>query len=286
MAQSYTIKFTDDPDPDHVRTMRAGVQVQYHKLVPSLRSLPSTDYAIFLRNEHDQINGGIVAEVSMGMTYVDLLWLDDSLHGKGLGRALLNTIEQLTLRQGMSHIFLMTTEFQALDFYQHLGYDLFGTLMNRPHGYAYYYLRKLNIPHDATDYGLTIIENPTVDDKRAVIRGLRNYCERYADTSAQRLAGFVYDAHGTVRSGIFGSTYWDWYDLRNLWIDDAIETAGEQLLTLAEAECRRRGMTGIVAETIHPQMLAQYQSHGFDIFATLPDRPPGHKTYFVRKILN
>lgn len=287
MGQSYTITFTDSPSPDDVRTMRAGLRAYNVKQEPALLDLPSGEFAIFLRDKRQQIQGGIVAEIDWGMMYVDLLWLDDSLRGKNLGKALLATIEQTTLKLGLSHIYLMTTEFQALKFYQHLGYELFGTLMNRPHGYAYYYLRKMTIEPDDTDYGLTLIENPTANDKRQVIYGLRDYCERFVDCTAQRLAGFIYDDDGIIRGGIFGSTYWDWFDLRYLWVDESLhgQGYGKKLLAQAEAESRKRGMSGIVCDTADFQALPFYQSQGFEVFGTMPNRPPNHTSYYVKKLL-
>ncbi len=287
MGQPYRITITDNPDRNDVRAVRAGLRAYNVKQEPALLDLPSGDYAVFIRDDLNRIIGGIVAEADWGMMYVDLLWLDDSLRGKGQGRALLSIIEQTTLKVGMSQIYLMTTEFQALPFYQHMGYDLFGTLMNRPHGYAYYYLHKKSIDPDDTDYGLSITYNPTIDDRRQVIRGLTTYCEQFSDTTAQKLAGFIYDEAGTVRGGLFGSTYWDWFDLRFFWVDDSLrgQGYGKQLLDQAEAECRARGMTGIVCDTADFQALPFYQSQGFEVFATLSNRPPNHTSYFVKKLL-
>jgi len=287
MGQAYTVRLVDKPDPQYIRAMRAGLRAYNVKQVPALLDLPYDEFAIFIRDDNGTIQGGIIAEVDWGMMYVDLLWLDDSLRGKGLGKALLHTIEQTTLSIGLSSIYLMTTEFQALRFYQHMGYELFGTIMNRPHGYAYYYLRKLNIPPNTTDYGLTVVRKPDAVDKRRVNRGLRDYCEQYVDCTSERLAGFVFDEDGTVKGGIYGATYWDWYDLRYFWIDESIrgQGYGARLFSLTEAECRKRGMTGIVCDTADFQALPFYQAHGFEVFATMPNRPPAHTSYFVKKRL-
>jgi|GEM_PF-601309 len=283
----YTVTFADAPDPAHIRALRDGLGAYNVQHVPALRDLPHDEFAIFVRDDDGTIQGGIVAEADWGMMYVDLLWLDDSLHGRGLGKALLHTMEQATLDIGLSHLYLMTTEFQALPFYQHLGYEVFGTLMNRPYGYAYYYLRKLNIPRNSTDYGLTVIRSPEYADKRRINHGLRDYCERYVDCTADRLAGFIYADDGKVMGGIYGSTYWDWYDLRFLWVHESLRGKGygAQLLQHAEAECRRRGVTGIVCDTADFQALPFYQQYGFEVFATMSDRPPDHTSYFLKKLL-
>ncbi len=282
----YTVTLTHLPDPNHVAEVRSGLRAYNVGQVPELLDLPSGDIAIFIRNKHDEIQGGLFAEVDWGMMYVDLLWLDDRLRNQKLGKALLRTIEQTTLEYGLSHVYLMTTEFQALSFYQHLGYELFGTLKNRPQPYDYYYLKKMNIQPDDTDYGLAVTTSPMKADLRRINHGLKRYCEQFVDCSSRSLTGFIY-GDGAIKGGIVGATYWDWYDLRYFWVADDLrgQGYGKQLLQLAETECIRRGLTGIVCDTADFQSLEFYQSQGFEVFATLPDRPPKHESYFLKKCL-
>lgn len=284
---TYSIDFEATPNSDDVQAVRDGLSAYNVKRVPNLLDLPDDEIAIFVRDEQGTIQGGIVGEMDWGMMYVDLLWLNDRLRGKQLGKALLHTMEQQTLKLGVPHIYLMTTEFQALSFYQHMGYDLFGTIMNRPHGYAYYYLRKMNIQPSDVSYALTVTHMPPRADIRVVNRGLRDYCEAYVDCTSQMLTGFIRRYDGQIMGGIVGSTYWDWYDLRYLWVSEELrhQGYGKYLLNLAEIECRQRGVTGIVCDTADFQALVFYQMQGFEIFATMPDRPPGHESYFLKKLL-
>jgi len=181
----------------------------------------------------------------------------------------------------------MTTDFQALPFYQHIGYELFGTLQNRPKGYGYYYLCKKNIQPSDVIGKLPVIMNPNPSDVHTLNRGLRTYCEQFVDCSSQPLCAFIVDSKDDVRGGLVGSTYWDWFDLRYFWVDEALQNQGygKHLLQLAESECRQRGMIGITCDTSDFQSLPFYQSQGFDIFATLSDRPPNHESYFLKKLL-
>jgi len=282
-----SVTLVDNPDPEHVNAVRVGLRTHNIKKMPELLNLPDDDIAIFLRDEQGRIQGGVIGEVDWGVLYVDLLWVQDDLRGKNYGRALMHTIEQIALQQGLPHVYLMTTEFQALPFYQHIGYEIFGTLMNRPHGFAYYYLRKMNIqPSDSIDK-LPITIAPIASDVQQVNRGLRDYCEQFVDCTSQKLSAFIYGANGEVLGGICGSTYWDWFDVFYFWVDETLRDQGyeKQLLQLAEVECHRRGMTGIVYDTTDFQSLSFYESQGFEVFATLPDRPPKHESYFLKKLL-
>lgn len=283
----YRVAIEPHPDSQDIQAIRDGLSAYNLRYVPEFLELPHDDIAIFVRDEHNRVQGGLVAEVDWGMMYVDLVWLSENLRGQGYGKQLIHTIEQTTLELGLQHLYLMTTEFQALPFYQHLGYELFGTLQNRPQSYDYYYLRKMNIQTSNLSYGLSAIIDPDPDDVDVVKIGLRKYCEGFVDCSSQLLTALIRDGDGTIYGGISGSTYWDWYDLRYLWIDDCLrgQGYGQRLLQIAEEECLKRKMTGIVCDTADFQALPFYQSQGFEVFATLPDRPPQHDSYFLKKIL-
>lgn len=286
-VSDYFATLVDDPDLKHIRAVRAGLSAYNIEKMPELLNLPDDDLAIFLRDQHGTIQGGVVAEIDWGVLYVDLLWVNTDLRGKQYGKALMHTIEQTAHKQGIRHVYLMTTEFQALSFYQHMGYELFGTLINRPHGYNYYYLRKMNLQPSNLTHDLPVTIDPDQSDVQTVNHGLRHYCEQFVDCTSQQLTAFIYRADGEVMGGITGSTYWDWYDLHFFWVSAELrgQGYGKQLLHLAEAECHRRGIIGIACDTANFQALPFYQSQGFEIFATLPDRPPKHESYFLKKLL-
>ena len=265
---------------------------QYNlSIVPELADYRDDTLGIFLRDESDSIQGGLVAEFDWNWLYVDLLWLDKSLRGKGLGRQLMTTIEQVALNYDVP-IHLQTTQFQALDFYQHLGYELYGTLPNRPQGYDYYYLRKTDIQPTDTHSDLTIEWNPAKGDMKSVANGLKAYCQQFAVTKSRRIGVFIRPEGGTngdgqILGGLYGSVYWDWFDLRVFWVDESLrgQGCGKQLLTLTEAECRRLKCQHITLDTTDWQALDFYQSQGFTIFATLPDHPIGYTTHYLKKSL-
>ena len=136
-------------------------------------------------------------------------------------------------------------------------------------------------------YDVTVIHQPDKTDVRSVNRGLREYCEQFVDCTSQTLTGFMRRDDGVIMGGIIGSTYWDWFDMRYLWVNEALrhQGYGKYLLQLAEVECRQRGVIGIVCDTADFQALVFYQMQGYEIFATMPERPPGHESYFLKKLL-
>jgi hypothetical protein len=58
--------------------------------------------------------------------------------------------EQEGLTRGCQSVFLDTHDFQALPFYQKLGYEIFGELEDFPPGHTRYYLKKRLQPSNET----------------------------------------------------------------------------------------------------------------------------------------
>ena len=98
---------------------------------------------VFVRDEAGDVIGGLVGHIKWRWLYVSKLWLPASLRGSGVGTQLMATAEAHAWREGCLGAYLDTFEYQALPFYQKLGYELFGTLDGFPPGYKQFYLRKL-----------------------------------------------------------------------------------------------------------------------------------------------
>ncbi|MEH2304137.1 GNAT family N-acetyltransferase [Nostoc sp.] len=60
----------------------------------------------------------------------------------GYGKALLLAAEQEAVNRGCLNVYVFTYSFQAPEFYQHLGYQVFGELEDFPPGHRRYFLKK------------------------------------------------------------------------------------------------------------------------------------------------
>jgi GNAT superfamily N-acetyltransferase len=112
--------------------------------------VPQTDENIFieinfvLKDENDKILGGIVGQKYYWNTaYIDVLWVDAAVRGKGIGTQLINKFEETALELNCLMIHLDTFDFQAPAFYKKLGYTLYGTLNDNPAGHKRFYFSKL-----------------------------------------------------------------------------------------------------------------------------------------------
>lgn len=128
----------DDPNPEHVQVLAAGLVAYNTSQVDPDRPEP---LAVFLRG-HGQILGGAEGHTHWRWLQVNRLWVDDTVRRHGAARQVMTTIEQAARRRGCQAAWLDTFSFQALGFYQKLGYRVFGELTDYPPGHARHFLWK------------------------------------------------------------------------------------------------------------------------------------------------
>lgn len=101
-------------------------------------------FALLLRDDHNQLVGGLTGRLSWRWLFVEALWVGDTWQRRGIGRALLTRAEAYAVTAGCHSAWLDT--FQARDFYLALGYRQFGVLHDYPPGQARFFLRKRLLP--------------------------------------------------------------------------------------------------------------------------------------------
>jgi GNAT superfamily N-acetyltransferase len=95
-----------------------------------------------LRSDDGSVVGGIYGATMWTWLMIDGLWIAPSLRGQGLGRKLLLSAESEAIARGCSGSWLGTFDFQARDFYEHLGYIIFSELPGFPPGHTHFHLHK------------------------------------------------------------------------------------------------------------------------------------------------
>ena len=86
--------------------------------------------------------GGAIAWVYGGWSELDTLWVEESARGRGIGTQLMACLERDARQRGLIGLHTDTFTFQALPFYQKLGYEVFGELGPYSDGNTRYYLKK------------------------------------------------------------------------------------------------------------------------------------------------
>lgn len=139
MSKNYSIKYESNPSSQQVELLSSGI-IAYAKEKKDLK--PLEPFGFFVQDESDQIIGGCNGVILYGCIHTDQLWLEESLRHKGYGTKLMQLVEKLGKENGCPFATVNTMDWEALGFYQKLGY----TTEFERHGYlkesVFYFLRK------------------------------------------------------------------------------------------------------------------------------------------------
>ncbi len=101
------------------------------------------EVAIFLRDSHSRIRGGLLGDVWGGWLHVHILWIEESFRGGGYGIQLMKDAEDEGRSLGCRYVHLDSHSFQAPAFYKEkLGYEDFGVLEDAPIGHKQHFMWK------------------------------------------------------------------------------------------------------------------------------------------------
>jgi GNAT superfamily N-acetyltransferase len=139
MNDEYQITLTDSPAPTDLRVLGEALSGYNAAQGAPVDWLP---LALFVRDEHGSVIGGLNGNTCWGWLHVSCLWVEERLRGRGYGSRLLAEAEREALRRGCHHAYLDTFDFQALPFYQKQGYTVFGEQKDMPLGHTRYFVQK------------------------------------------------------------------------------------------------------------------------------------------------
>ena len=141
MSEAYSVSIHDQPNPDDIKFIEEGLATYNLQYAPPYNT---HRLVVLLRAEDGKLLGGILGLTWWGWLRIDIVWLDESVRGQDWGTRLIQAAEAEALRRGCHHAFLDTMSFQALPFYQKLGYTVFGQLDDLPagQGHQMYFLQK------------------------------------------------------------------------------------------------------------------------------------------------
>lgn len=137
---NYKIESCTDGDADYI----IDKLVEYN-----LSQVPAEQEILFdtldkkITDDKGKIIAGCVARIyCWNVAYIDTLWVNEKYRGTGLGTKLLAEVEKTAKDKGSYLIHIDTFDFQAKEFYEKQGYEVFGTLEDCPKGHCRYYLKK------------------------------------------------------------------------------------------------------------------------------------------------
>lgn len=130
--------------------------------------------------------------------------------------------------------------------------------------------------------------NATHEDKDFVRNTLDEFNRQITGESVTQLVSiFLRDEQDTILGGLLGEIWGGWIHIDILWVHESLrgQDYGTKLMLAAEDEARAKGCTNAHVETASFQARPFYERLGYTVFAEVPDYPPGHSFYFLRKAL-
>ena len=141
MCSASSVRITVDPDLDGEKALAIREMLRDY----NARFIGRPDWlpmVITALDAEDELVGGLAGEYGLGWLHVDMLAVLPERRRTGIGMQLLEQAEHWARQRGALGVYLDTIEFQALGFYERLGYRQFGQQADNPPGYVRYYLEK------------------------------------------------------------------------------------------------------------------------------------------------
>ncbi len=135
---THRLVIEDSPDPADLAFLEERVAAAANA---ALGSDDYREFGIFVR-DGDQVLAGISGIVWGGYCELQAMWVDESLRGRGLGRALMAEAEAEARRRGCALIVFQAYDLLAEGFHERLGYETAGVIEGCPAGSAARWFRK------------------------------------------------------------------------------------------------------------------------------------------------
>lgn len=141
MCSASSVRIAVDPDLDGEKALAIREMLRDY----NARFIGRPDWlpmVITALDAEDDLVGGLAGQYGLGWLHVDMLAVLPERRRTGIGMQLLDQAEHWARQRGALGVYLETIEFQALGFYERLGYRHFGQQADNPPGYTRYYLEK------------------------------------------------------------------------------------------------------------------------------------------------
>lgn len=105
----------------------------------SISNVKNNNFLVF---DNEKLIGGAIGFIEYDWYFLDLLYIDENYREKGIGSKLIKEVEKFAIQENLTGVRMETWDFQALEFYQKLGYKIFGEIKDCPPSTTCYFLSK------------------------------------------------------------------------------------------------------------------------------------------------
>lgn len=298
-AMQFFLDFDNQPKKSDIDLIQQGLD-DFNKII--LKQQPQ-EFAIYLRDSKNAINGGIFALSYSDSLHIILLWVNNSARSKGYGSALLKAAEEEGIKRKCRYVFVDTFEFQGEGFYLKNGYQCVGRIDNVLLTHAKVFFKKSLIKIDPLfPYAIELI-SPGLAEKicRDITADLPEYFgipeanERYAKGVLKRTSFATshlneYVGLITLEFPFPNNANIYWMATKNAFQGKGI---GSYLLKHAENYCLQKGSLSLTVETLSPKQKDEnylksyqfYQKMGFKPLFELNTYGPDFLMIYLQKFL-
>ena len=117
----YHFEYQEEPIQEDEQVLNDGISAE-SALKKNME--PIKPFRVFIKNANGIVLGGASGTIFYGSLYVDMLWLKSELRGQGLGKKLMMEAEKIGRERQCTFVTLNTMDWEALSFYQKLGYEI------------------------------------------------------------------------------------------------------------------------------------------------------------------
>jgi GNAT superfamily N-acetyltransferase len=135
-----TIRLTDPPDP--AAKAAAGKALYAYNVAETDIDDRRPIGCVATDPVSGDVIGGLWGRTEIGLLFLDMFFLPETLRGSGVGSRLLETVETEARRRGCRRAVVETSSFQAPGFYLRHGYEEFGRVAFAAADHARVFLRK------------------------------------------------------------------------------------------------------------------------------------------------
>jgi GNAT superfamily N-acetyltransferase len=137
---AYDLRLTDSPDQLARRVIGQGLD-EYNTEVTGIND--RRDLAVLVKDSAtEDVLGGLIGRTSLGLLFIDLVYLPAALRRNGIGSRALRMAEEEARNRGCRNAVLYTISFQAPEFYARHGWQEFGRIACEPAGTSRVFMTK------------------------------------------------------------------------------------------------------------------------------------------------
>jgi GNAT superfamily N-acetyltransferase len=260
---------------------------------------PGIEINLILKDEDEQVVGGVIASTVFRVMHLDVLWVADEYRRCGYGRDLVLTAERIGYENGCRASQTWTFAFQAPGFYPAIGYRQIGTYDGYPGGLTEHAFMKRLSPQqkentiflkfgERDSNGIYLNVEATDEDLGLLHKGLMDHVSKYVsgDTSATSINLGLKDASGNLIGGLHS-----WTTLNNLifeyvWIDEEHRRKGfgTRLMQEVERIAKEKNCIASQAYCFSFQAPEFFQNNGYLMLGVSHGYPePFKEYYFIKK---